>query len=126
VPILIQHLSIDNQAAGELNKPDVVLGVLLIADLELATAVVPGVGPLDDPTPSRMLLLTRLEVVRLATMTDVHDVLTVFASLPYGLVVISLVRTEVLRFVRRRFRPICQQTVQRVFGQRVVVFVRRS
>ena len=126
MPILIQHLSIDNQAAGELNKPDVVLGVLLIADLELATAVVPGVGPLDDPTPSRMLLLTRLEVVRLATMTDVHDVLTVFASLPYGLVVISLVRTEVLRFVRRRFRPICQQTVQRVFGQRVVVFVRRS
>jgi len=119
-------VAIDDEAASKLDEPDVVLGVLLIADLELATAVVPGVGPLDDPTPSRMLLLTRLEVVRLATMTDVHDVLTVFASLPYGLVVISLVRTEVLRFVRRRFRPICQQTVQRVFGQRVVVFVRSS
>jgi len=40
-PILIQHLSIDDQTASKLNKPDVVLGVLLIAGLQLATAIVP-------------------------------------------------------------------------------------
>ncbi len=70
-----------------------------------------------------MLRLTGREIGCLTTMPDVHDVVTVFTGLPHGFVVVAFVRTDVLRFIRRRFRPICYQAVQCIFSQRVVVFI---
>ena len=73
-----------------------------------------------------MLWLAKLSFGHLAAMPDVHAILAIVAGLPYVLIVVAFVCTEVLRFVRRWLGPICQQTVPFVFGQRVVVFVGSS
>ncbi len=48
------------------------------------------------------------------------------AGLADVFVVVTLVRTQVLRRLGHRFRTIREQTVERIFGQRVVILVRRS
>lgn len=73
-----------------------------------------------------MLWFAQLSVGRLAAMPDVDDILAVCAGLPDVLVVVALIGTEVLWFLCCGLWPVCQQAIEGIFGQRIVILVGRS
>ena len=94
-----------DQAAGELEEREVVLGFLRPADQEGAVAVEPGVTGLDDPAagaPSRDRSF-QLELV--AAATDVSAVTAAGQELVDPGVGVAAVEAEALRVVGRRLGP---------------------
>jgi hypothetical protein len=61
-----------DQAAGELQEREVVLGFLRPADQESAVAVEPGVAGLDDPTPGASSRDRSFALELVAAPTDVR------------------------------------------------------
>jgi hypothetical protein len=94
-----------DQAAGELEEREVVLGFLRPADQEGAVAVEPGVAGLDDPAagaPSRSGSF-QLELVGAAA--DVGGVAAAGGELVDPGVGVAAVETEALRLLGRRLGP---------------------
>jgi hypothetical protein len=90
----VQVAAEPDEAAGELEEAEVVLGLLLVADEEAAALGEPGQRPLDHPPPSLVPLGSRRALV--ADGGDVWDVVPVDAGVPADGVVVALVGAEVL------------------------------
>jgi hypothetical protein len=94
-----------DQAAGELEQREVVLGFLRPADQERAVAVQPGVAGLDDPAagmPSRRGLF---ELDLLAAAANVGCVAATLRELVDPRVAIAAVEAEALRILDGRLGP---------------------
>ena len=61
-----------DQAAGQLQQSEVVLGFLRPAHEQAAIAIQPGVGGLDDPAPGTPAGSAQLELDLLAAAADVR------------------------------------------------------
>jgi hypothetical protein len=88
-----------DQAAGELEEREVVLGFLRPADQERAVAVEPGVARLDDPTPSAPARCGSFELELLGATTDVGGVAAAGHELVDPRVGVAAVETEALRML---------------------------
>jgi hypothetical protein len=94
-----------DQAAGELEECEVVLGFLRPSDQERAVAVEPGVAGLDDPAtgaPSRCGLF---ELELLDPAMDVGGVAANGREVTDPGVAVAAVETQALRTVRGRLGP---------------------
>src|SRR5437763_16314661 len=72
------------EGAGELDQPDVVLGLLLPPDEDAAPPGEPAVGPLDDPAPGRVRRVGRGRAVLGPAWRDVGGAAAVDAGVPGG------------------------------------------
>jgi hypothetical protein len=102
-----------DQAAGELEEREVVLGFLRPADQECAVAVEPGVAGLDDPAagaPSRDRPF-QLELV--AAAADVRGVAVAGRELSDPWVGVAAVETETVRTLGGRLGPLDRDRVER-------------
>ena len=86
-----------DQAAGELEEREVVLGFLRPADQEGAVAVEPGVAGLDDPTPGAPSGCGSFERELLGATTDVGGVAAAGRELVDPRVGVAAVEAEGLR-----------------------------
>src|SRR5947207_12153802 len=85
------------EGAGELDQPDVVLGLRLPPDEDAAPPGEPAVGPLDDPAPGRVRRVGRWRAVLGPAWRDVRGVVVVDGGLPAGRGVVAGIEAEVLR-----------------------------
>jgi hypothetical protein len=85
-----------DQAAGELEEREVVLGFLRPADQECAVAVEPGVARLNDPAAGAPSRCGAFELEFLATATDVGRVAATGRELADPRVGVAAVETEAL------------------------------
>ena len=88
-----------DQAAGELEEREVVLGFLRPADQEGAVAVEPGVAGLDDPAAGAPSRCRSLELELLAAATDVGGVAATGRELVDPGVGVAAVEAEALRIL---------------------------
>lgn len=102
-----------DQAAGELEEREVVLGFLRPADQESAVAVEPGVAGLDDPAASAPAGHCSFELEFLAPATDVGRVATARGELIDPRVPVASVETESLRILGGRLGPRDRDRVER-------------
>lgn len=102
-----------DQAAGELEQGEVVLGLLRPADQEGAVAVEPGVAGFDDPTPGLPSRDGSFKLEFLAAATDVGAVTAAGRELVDPRVGVAAVETEPLRMLRRRLGPGDRDRVER-------------
>ena len=86
-----------DQAAGELEEREVVLGFLRPADQEGAVAVEPGVTRLDNPAAGAPSRRSPLELELLGTPTDVGRVTATDRKLADPGIAIAAVETEAMR-----------------------------
>ena len=86
-----------DQAAGELEQREVVLGFLRPADQEGAVAVEPGVAGLDDPAPGAPSWCGSFELELLGATTDVGGVAAAGRELVDPGVGVAAVEAEGLR-----------------------------
>jgi hypothetical protein len=85
-----------DQAAGELEECEVVLGFLRPADQEGAVAVEPGVAGLDDPAASAPFRRGSFELELFAAATDVGGVAATGREVADPRVAVAAVETEAL------------------------------
>ena len=102
-----------DQAAGELEEREVVLGFLRPADQEGAVAVEPGVAGLDDPTTGAPTGSAAFEFDLLAPAADVGRVAAARRELIDPGVAVASVETESLRIVGGRLGPRDRDRVER-------------
>ena len=88
-----------DQAAGELEQGEVVLGFLRPADQERAVAVEPGVTGLDDPTPGAPSRCRLFELSLVDAAPEVGAVAASGRELIDPWVGVAAVETEALRIV---------------------------
>ena len=101
--------AVPEQGAGELDEPEVVLGLFVVADQDGPAFLEPGEGALDDPAAGRMPPTLR---ATFTAMTKVGDVMSLAdRRLDLGEVV-ALVEAQVLRVVDRRSRAPDNEAVQ--------------
>ena len=86
-----------DQAAGELEQGEVVLGFLRPADQEGAVAVEPGVAGLDDPASGAPSWDRSFELELVAAATDVGGVAAIGRELVNPRVGVAAVEAEALR-----------------------------
>jgi hypothetical protein len=86
-----------DQAAGELEEREVVLGFLRPADQERAVAVEPGVAGLDDPTSGTPSGCGSFELELVGAATDVGGVAAAGRELVDPWVGVAAVEAEALR-----------------------------
>jgi hypothetical protein len=86
-----------DQAAGELEEREVVVGFLRPADQEGAVAVEPGVARLDDPAPGAPSRCGSFEFELLSAATDVGGVAAAGRELVDPRVGVAAVEAEGLR-----------------------------
>jgi hypothetical protein len=102
-----------DQAAGELEEGEVVLGFLRPADQERAVAVEPGVAGLDDPAASAPTGRAAFEFDLLAATTNVGCVTATVRELVDPRVAVAAVETEALRSLGGRLGPQDRDRVER-------------
>jgi hypothetical protein len=102
-----------DQAAGELEQGEVVLGFLRPADQEGAVAVQPGVAGLDDPTPGAPSRCRSFQPELVAAATDVGVVAAAGRELVDPGVGVATVQAQAMRILGRRFRPPDRDRVER-------------
>jgi hypothetical protein len=88
-----------DQAAGEVEEREVVLGFLRPADQERAVAVQPGVAGLDDPAAGAPLRSGSFERELVAAAADVGRVATTGRELTDPGVGVAAVEAEPLRIL---------------------------
>jgi hypothetical protein len=88
-----------DQAAGELEEREVVLGFLRPADQEGAVAVEPGVAGLDDPATGAPSRCGSFELELLGATTDVGGVAAAGRELADPGIGVAAVETEALRML---------------------------
>jgi hypothetical protein len=91
-----------DEAAGELEQGEVVLGLLRPADQECAVAVEPGVAGLDDPAARAPAGRGALQLELVVAATDVGGVAASGCELVDPRVGVASVETEALRMFCRR------------------------
>ncbi len=94
-----------DQAAGQLQQREVVLGLLRPADEQGAVAVQPGVGGLHDPAPGAPAGDVELERDLLAAAADVRSKSVAGEQLATLAVVVGCIVAEALRRRCRGQRP---------------------
>lgn len=102
-----------DQAAGELEEREVVLGFLRPADQEGAVAVEPGVAGFDDPAASAPTGRSAFELDLLTPPTNVRRVATPRRELVDPGVAVASVEAESLRIVGGRLGPRDRDRVER-------------
>jgi hypothetical protein len=102
----------------------VILVLLGPSDENPTVAVQPGVAGLDDPAAGFPLGIVGLLLDLLAACADVRRELVITDQLTDGGVVIRLVQTDALRLLRRWWRSLDRDRVERALQQLVVVAVR--
>lgn len=102
-----------DQAAGELEQCEVVVGFLRPADQERAVAVEPGVAGFDDPAASAPSGRGSFEFDLVAAATDVSAVAAAGCEVADPGVAVAAVETEALRLVGGRLRPRDRGRVER-------------
>jgi hypothetical protein len=88
-----------DQAAGELEEREVVLGFLRPADQEGAVAVEPGVAGLDDPATGAPSRCGSFELELLGATTDVGGVAAAGRELADPGIGVAAIETEALRML---------------------------
>jgi len=88
-----------DQAAGELEKREVVLGFLRPADQECAVAVEPGVAGLDDPATCTPSSRDAFELELLNAGADVGAVAATNCELVDPGIGVAAVQTQALRML---------------------------
>ena len=101
-----------DQAAGELEEREVVLGFLRPADQEGAVAVEPGVAGLDHPAPGAPSRPGSFELELVGAATDVRGVAATGRELVDPGIAVATVETEGLRIVGRWLGPLDRNRVQ--------------
>jgi len=94
-----------DQAAGELEKREVILRFLRPADQKRTVAVEPGVAGLDDPAASTPPRRGALQLQLVAAAADVRGVTAAGRELVDPGVGIAAVQAEALRILDRRLGP---------------------
>jgi len=102
-----------DQAAGELEQREVVLGFLRPADQEGAVAVEPGVAGLDDPAAGAPPWCGSSELELVGATTDVGGVAATGREVVDPRIGIATVETQGLRILRRRLGPWDRNRVER-------------
>ena len=104
-----------------MHEGEIVLGLLLPADEQLAEAVEPRVGALDDPAAGAEagLALDRLRFF--AAAADVGRECELVAELAYLVVVVAAIKAEPLRRGCRGCGPLDRDRLDRRAGELVVV-----
>jgi hypothetical protein len=102
-----------DQAAGELEQREVVLGFLRPADQERPVAVEPGVTGLDDPAASAPSRCGSFQLELVAATADVRRVAAAGRKLVDPRVGVAAVETEGLRIVEGRLGPNDRDRVER-------------
>lgn len=102
-----------DQAAGELEECEVVLGFLRPTDQEAAVAVEPGMAGLDDPPASAPSGGCSFELELLAAAADVGRVAAAGREVTDPGVAVASVETETLRIVAGRLGPRDRDRVER-------------
>ena len=88
-----------DQAAGELEQREVVLGFLRPADQECAVAVEPGVAGFDDPAPGAPSRSGSFQLELVSAAADVGGVTAAGCEVGDPGVGVAAVETEALRLV---------------------------
>ena len=101
-----------DQAAGELEEREVVLGFLRPADEETAVAVEPGVARLDDPPPGAPSRNGSFQLELVAAAADVSAIAAAGRELSDPRVAVAAVETERLRILGRRLGPADRDRVE--------------
>src|SRR4051812_14948286 len=110
------------QDASELDEPQVVAPLLVVANEQSPTLRQPGQGALDDPPMSRITLLASLAFLLLANAPDVSDITSLSHDFPARFVVIAFVQTQVLkRFVVGRLWTLDHDRLERGSQESIVV-----
>jgi hypothetical protein len=102
-----------DQAAGELEKGEVVLVFLRPADEKRAVAVHPRVAGLNDPPAGAPARRTELAFDLFAARADVRREAARAEELAHAVVVVAAVEAEPLRLGRLRRGPLDRDRVKR-------------
>src|SRR6266540_6413536 len=94
-----------DQAAGELEQREVVLGFLRPADKESAVAVEPGVAGLDDPAAGAPPWCGAFERELVGAATDVGGVAATGREFVDPGIGVAAIETQALRILGRRLGP---------------------
>jgi hypothetical protein len=112
-----------DQAAGELEEREVVLGFLRPADEDAAVAVEPGMARFDDPAAGLPVGVAGLEVDLFAAGADVRRELVVVDDDAAVGVVERLVQAQPLRRFPGRLRTLDRDRVEGGLQEEVIVAV---
>ena len=94
-----------DQAAGELQERQVVLGFLRPADQECSVAVEPGVAGLDDPASGAPSRCGSFELEFVGAAADVGGVAATGGEVVDPGIGVAAIETQALRILGRRVGP---------------------
>src|SRR5918993_662318 len=116
--------TVPQQDASDLNQPQVVGGLLLVAYQDGAALRQPAQRALHYPSPSRITLVPLQVLLLFCDASDMRLVVVALHHFPSGLFVVALIQTQMLRSLLGGFGTLHHHGLQRGFEQLEVGYVR--
>src|SRR5215203_3699091 len=118
--------TVPQQDAGDLDQPQIVGSLLLVAYQDGAALRQPAQRPLHYPSSSRITLVSLKVLLLFSDASDMRLVVVALHHFPSGLFVVALVQAQMLRSLLGGFGTLHHHGLQRGFEQLEVGYVRPS
>src|SRR5215208_1805236 len=116
--------TVPQQDASDLNQPQVVGGLLLVAHQDGAALRQPAQRALHYPTPRRITLLPLQVLLLFSDASDMRLVVVALHHFPSGLFVVAFIQTQMLWSLLGGFGTLHHDGLERGFEQLEVGYVR--
>src|SRR5215217_2290188 len=116
--------TVPQQDAGNLNQPQVVGGLLLVAYQDGAALRQPAQRALYYPSSSRITLLSLQVLLLFSNASNMRLVVVALHHFPSGLFIVALVQTQMLRSLLGGFGTLHHDGIERGFEQLEVGYIR--
>src|SRR3954454_14380562 len=115
--------TVPQQDAGDLDQPQIVGGLLLVAYQDGAALRQPAQRALHYPSSRRITLVPFRVLLLFPDASDMRLVVVALHHFPSGLFVVALAQTQMLRSLLGGFGPLHHKSLQRGFEQLEVGYV---